>query len=176
MAEAVPVLQTNIFTNMRTMKKYLLLILTIPFLFSSCADDEPSPEARIAGTYESVTQGNLGWGTEKFDFVGTLEFKSDGTYTFEEVTKNIGEDEVLGYRAYGNGSYTIEGNQVTIITEESFILGVADLNYLPKSDLVAYQFDSPPFAKYEITEDFKKLTNGCGPLENCIWLIYNRVE
>lgn len=161
---------------MKTMKKYILLILVIPILFSSCADEEPSPESKITGIYERITQGNLGWGSEQFDFVGTLDFKNDGTFTFEEVTKNIGGDEILGYRAYGYGTYTIENNKVTIVKNEAYAQGVADSNYQPKSELVLYQFDPPNSLIFGITEDYKTLTSGCGPLENCLVLTYTRVE
>ena len=158
------------------MKKFNFLILAIPFLFSSCADEEPSPEAKITGIYERITQGNLGWGSEQFDFLGTLEFKNDGTFTFEEVTKNIGGDEILGYRAYGQGTYTIENNKVTIVKNEAYVLGVEDSNYQPKSELILSQFDPPSFMIFGITEDYKILTSGCGPNELCLVLTYNRIE
>jgi hypothetical protein len=129
------------------MKKYILLILAIPFLFSSCSDEEPSPEAKITGIYERIIQGNDEWGSNLSDFVSTIHFKIDGTFTMDEVTKDVGGDIVLGYRSYGNGTYTIVEDELTIVYNELFIMGLADANYQPKNDLVPYILETPFFPR-----------------------------
>lgn len=146
---------------MKTMKKFILLILAIPFLISSCADEEPSPEARIAGVYEQNYE------FAETDWQTTIQFERNGTFYTERVVKNSGGDEIIGFYYYGSGTYTISEDDVVALNFEEYFIGLEDGGPKPKSELIEYE-DGRGVMNYSILENFSRLRYQCGPLEYCV--------
>jgi hypothetical protein len=145
---------------MKTMKKYIPLILAIPFLFSSCSDEEPSPEARITGIYEQNYEfSDTDWQT-------TIQFERKGTFYTERVVKNSGGDEIIGFYYYGSGTYTISEDDVAVLNFEEYYIGPEDGGPVAKSDLYEYE-DGRGVMNYSILEDYTRLRYQCGPSEFC---------
>ena len=143
------------------MKVRLFSSIALIGIFFSCKDvQEPSPNNRIEGVYEFVSEGNYGWGEKKFNFVDLMEFNSDGTVTGEGYTTEIGSDEILGYRSYFSGTYSISGDIVTIDYSKSYFMGIADINYLPKEDLTLAQV-TDNIGSFSILENYTELMSIC---------------
>lgn len=159
------------------MKTNLLSLFVLIVVISSCKDvEEVSPNTRLEGVYEYKSEGNMGWGDNKFNFVNLLKFKSDGTVTGEEYTTEIGSDEILGYRGYFLGTYTISKGKVNISYDKSYNMGIADINYMAKEDLTLYE-GTVNSVDYSIAADYSQLSYICPPNAFCIAaLIYNRMD
>ena len=111
------------------MRTKFLTLITIATLFFSCKEvEDPSPNPKIEGNYKHIFEGNLGWGSENFKLISILQFKSDGTVNGEHYTTNIESGEILGYRGYFSGLFCISKGKVTISYDESYIMGIADIN------------------------------------------------
>jgi hypothetical protein len=152
-------------TNNQTKAK-LFPVLLLLVVFFSCNEEDLSPEAQVQGKYELIYQDNQGWSDDLFDYVNTFELRSDGTFHREDVTRNLDSDEVLGYRSYGSGTYTLADGEVTFVYEELYIMGVADINYLPKDSLISY--GQTDFSEsYSILENYKRLEYICLPNSGC---------
>lgn len=143
------------------MKTRLLPLVALVMLLFSCKDvEEPSPNLRIEGAYERTSQGNMGWGEDMFNFVDLLEFKSDGTVSGKSYTTEIGSEEILGYRAYFSGVYSIVDGKVAISYNESYQMGMADVNYMPKEGLTLYE-RADYSEEYAVDDDYSELTYIC---------------
>ena len=149
------------------MKNKLLPFVALALFIFSCNDvEEPSPNSQIEGVYEYVSEGNMGWGDEIFEFVELMEFHSDGTLTGESYTTEVGSDVILGYRGYFSGTYVISEGIVTISYGKSYHMAVEDINYLPKEDLVLSE-NTDFTAEYGITEDYSELESICSIYAIC---------
>lgn len=159
------------------MKTNLLSLIVLIVVIFSCKDvEEPSPNARLEGTYEYKSEGNMGWGDNKFNFVNLLKFKSDGTVSGEEYTTEIGSDEILGYRGYFLGTYTITDGKVTISYDKSYSMGIADINYMAKEELTLYE-GTIYRVDYSIAADYSQLSYICPPNAFCISaVVYDRMD
>lgn|SRR5690606_30573424 len=162
-------------TNNQMKAKLLPVLLLLLGLFS-CNEEDPSPESKVQGAYEWVYQDNQSWSNDLFDYVNTFELKPDGTFYREDVTKNLDSDEVLGYRAYGKGTYSIVDRVVTFVYDDLYIMAVADLNYLPKDQLTLVEWEHPADS-FRIVGDYTQLEQFCLPNANCASpIIYSRVD
>jgi hypothetical protein len=158
------------------MKAKLLPVLLLLLGLFSCNEEDQSPEAKVQGAYEWVYQDNQGWSDDLFDYVNTFELRSDGTFYREDVTKNLDSDEVLGYRAYGKGTYSIADRVVTLVYDDLYTMAVADLNYLPKDQLTLVEWEHPGDS-FRIVGDYTQLEQFCLPNANCAGpTIYTRVD
>jgi hypothetical protein len=159
------------------MKTRLLPLIVFALLIFGCKDiEEPSPNTQIKGKYQYTSEGNMGWSTGEFNFVSNLVFKADGTVDGEDYTKEIGSDEILGYRGYFSGTYSIMDGKVTISYEDSYYMGIEDVNYLPKADLTLSE-GNEYYSDYAIAEDYSALSYICPPNAFCTTLpIYNRID
>lgn len=152
------------------MKQQLLftaiLLLTI---FSCKNDDEINPNNKLEGKWEFKMEkvGN----NYELDFVNTLEFKVDGTVYGEGYTINSGTDQILGYRYYFNGKYTVEDGKVIINQKETFQNIFMDTFYSPKEDLIYLEEDMGSDS-YLIKENYTKLQAICPPNANCVFMEY----
>jgi len=143
------------------MKAKLLAIFALVIVLSSCRDvEELPPNVLIEGTFQSNAEVGAGWGTGKFNYENTLKFNSNGTVYAEGVTKDLETGEVLGYRFYYTGTFSIVDENVQIIPDEYFHMNVADIDYLPKEDLLSHQ-EVVYTENYNIAENFTKLTYFC---------------
>lgn len=159
------------------MKKKLFPFIVLAITIFSCKDvADPSPNLRIEGTYERTSEGNMGWGEAMFNFVDLLEFKSDGTVRGESYTTEIGSEEILGFREYFSGTYSVADGKVTISYNESFHMGIADINYMPKEELTLSQ-GTGLSNEYAIAEDYSELIYICPFNAACmVTLPYVRVD
>ena len=158
------------------MKTRLLPLVALFLLIFSCKDvEEPSPNSRIEGTYEFTSEGNMGWGEDSFRFVNRIQFNSDGTVTGEDYTTEVDSDDILGYRGYFTGTYTIVDGEVTISYDKLYYMNLMDANYIPKEDLVLSE-GTDFIPEYEIAEDYSKLLLLCSPYSNCTVVSYLRVD
>ncbi|WPR75833.1 lipocalin family protein [Algoriphagus sp. NG3] len=159
------------------MKAKLLPLIALAMLLFSCKDvADPSPNLRIEGMYERNSEGNLGWGEGKFSFVDQLEFKSNGTVSGESYTTEIGSEEILGYRAYFLGTYSIEDGKVVISYDDSYHMGTADINYMPKEELTFYG-ETDFIMEYAVVEDYSELFEICPFNAACLEPVpYMRVD
>ncbi|PZX56513.1 hypothetical protein [Algoriphagus chordae] len=147
------------------MKTQLLPLIALLLILFSCKDvEEPSPNSRIEGKYVSTVEIEMTGG--KLDLVNTLNLKSDGTFYAENYTTEAGKDEILGYRSYFNGTYTIVDEKVTLEWKESYTMNFFDIYYMPKADLTLS--DGNEFiADYAIEEDYTQLSFMCPPNAFC---------
>lgn len=157
------------------MKAKLFPVLVLLVSLFSCNEEDLSPEAKIHGSYQSITEGSGAWGIGRFDYVNTFDFKSDGTFYREDVTRNPGSDEMLGYRMYGSGTYTITDGKVKILYDEMYILNVADVNHWPKEGLRLTETDGN-FEDYAILENYAKLEFICPPNADCAPWSYIKID
>lgn len=142
----------------------LTLFALLLIIFSCKDDDEISPNAKIEGKYVSTVEIEASVG--KLDLVNTLDLKSDGTFYAENYTTEAGKDDILGYRSYFNGTYTIIGEKVTFEWKKSYTMNFYDIYYMPKADLKLS--DGNEFnAEYAIELDFTQLTFICPPNAYC---------
>ena len=157
------------------MKAKLFPVLVLILALFSCNDEDLSPESRVQGAYEYVYQFNQGWGDELFDYVDRIELKSDGSFYKENVTKNLDSDDVLGYRGYSSGTFTVSEGIVTLHFDEVHYMTVADVNYLPKDQLTLLADASD--MHYKVLENYSQLEFICPSNALCGTLsIFERVE
>ncbi|HSF52414.1 MAG TPA: hypothetical protein VLA71_01610 [Algoriphagus sp.] len=158
------------------MKAKLFPILLLLISLFGCNDENLSPEARIQGRYEYLYQSDQSWGEGLKDYSNTIELRRDGTFYREEVTRNIGSDEMLGYRGYGSGTYTISEGKVELHHEEIYVMGIADLNYVPKSDLMKMELSELP-QSYTILNNYTELEYVCPINALCGYLpVYKKLN
>ncbi|SFB20997.1 hypothetical protein [Algoriphagus aquimarinus] len=159
------------------MKTKLLPLFALFFILFSCNDDdEISPNAKIEGKYRYNSEGNMSWIDKTFNFVDVMEFKSDGTVTGESYTTDLGSDTILGYRGYFSGSYTIIEGKVTITYSKSYHMGVEDVNYIPKEELIQSQEEGYT-SDYVNSEDYSQLSFICPSNAYCTFLpVYVKVN
>lgn len=138
----------------------------------SCHEDH-NPEKKITGTYESLLTGRSGgWIDKEFDFSDTFEFRSDGTFYQEDVTRTVGTDEVLGFRTVANGTYTISDGVVTLHYEDFYSMQIEDVPYLPKdqltfSDMRDYVNPFGNIYQYRVLTNYTQLQYICPSNANC---------
>lgn len=160
------------------MRTKLLTLITIATLFFSCKEvEDPSPNSKIEGNYKHIFEGNLGWGSENFRLISILKFNSDGTVNGEHFTTKLDSDEVLGYRGYFSGLYSVSKDKVTISYDESYIMGIPDIYYMPKEELIFNQNEGYSI-EYYISEDYSQLSSskGCQPNDNCATIVFVKEE
>jgi hypothetical protein len=157
------------------MKAKLFPVLILLISLFSCNEEDLTPEAKLQGSYQSVTEVSGAWGAGRFDYVNTFDFRSDGTFYREDVTRNPGSDEVLGHRMYGSGTYTVIDGIVKILYDELYVMNVVDVNYWPKEGLILTETDGN-YEDYSILENYKKLEYVCPPNAFCISLPYIKVQ
>ncbi|EAZ83067.1 hypothetical protein ALPR1_12640 [Algoriphagus machipongonensis] len=160
------------------LKTNLLAFILIATLIFSCKDvGEPSPNSRIEGTYQHSLQGKFGWEDKEYRYVNILKFKPDGTVNGENYTTEVGSDEILGYRGYFSGFYSISEGKVTISYDEIYRLDYTDITYVAKESLSLIQNEDNS-VEYFISEDFSKLfsSKSCQPNENCAIFVYEKVD
>lgn len=105
------------------------------------------------------------WLGDKVNFVNTLVFRSDGTFSSENYTTAIGSDQILGYRGYFSEIYTIVNERVTIYYNEWFTMGIADINYVPKNNL---RFEEGNYiVGYAIQKNYTQLSYICPEDPEC---------
>lgn len=157
--------------------KFLAFFLLTTFVFSCKDVEEPSPDSRIEGTYEFTIEGNFGWEDKNYRLVNILQFKSDGTVNGENYTTEIGSDDILGYRGYFFGLYSISEGKVTISYDEAYRMGIEDITYMPKESLTLMQNEGYS-VDYFISDDYSRLSSSysCQPNENCAMIVYVRVD
>jgi hypothetical protein len=147
------------------MKTQLFPLIALVLVIFSCKDVEgPSPNSRIEGKYVSTVEIETTGG--KLDLVNTLNLKSDGTFYAENYTTEAGKDEILGYRSYFNGTYTIVDEKVTLEWKESYTMNFFDIYYMPKADLTL-SGGNEFIADYAIELDFTQLSFICPPNAYC---------
>lgn len=121
----------------------------------------------IQGKYEFLLyQDDQSRGQGLQDFARTIELKSDGTFYKEDITRNISSGEVLGYRGYSSGIYTIEDGKVKLLLDEIFSRNQADLAYVSKEELQKSAFDGYS-ELYTILNNFSALEVVCPSLAFC---------
>ncbi|SFT98036.1 hypothetical protein SAMN04489724_3131 [Algoriphagus locisalis] len=149
------------------MKIKLLPLIALALIIFSCKDvEEPSPNSQIEGVFLSSYEGNNAWINKKFNFVDLMKFNSNGTVTGESYTTELNSDEILGYRGYFSGSYSIKEGKVIVSYGELFHLGIEDVNYLPKEDLVLSE-PTDFTSEYGIEEDYSELVTICSIYSIC---------
>ncbi|WP_339699498.1 hypothetical protein [Algoriphagus aquimarinus] len=148
------------------MKTKLLPLFALFVILFSCKDDEEiSPNAKIEGKYVSSVE--IETSGDKLDLVNTLEFNSDGTFYAENYTTETGKDEILGYRSYYNGTYSIIDGKVTLQWQDYYTMNFFDIYYLPKADLTLS--DGMDYSSnYDINENYTQLSFICPPNAYCI--------
>ena len=118
----------------------------------------------------------MGWGEDSFRFVNRIQFNSDGTVTGEDYTTEVDSDDILGYRGYFTGTYTIVDGEVTISYDELYYMNMMDVSYIPKEDLVLWE-GTYTYLEYRIAEDYSNLSLICPPNANCAGtLTYKRID
>lgn len=158
------------------MKAKLIPILVLFISLFSCNDEELSPEAKIRGTYEFIYEINQSGGQSLQDFARTIELRVDGTFYKEDVTRNISSGEVLGYRGYSSGTYTIEDGKVELLHEEVYSRNQADLKYVPKEELQKSGLDGYS-EMYTILNNYSELEVVCPSLAYCgVLHIYKKLD
>lgn len=151
------------------MNAKLFPVLLLLLIYSSCSDEDSSPEAKVQGTYESLLTGSSGSHEEKFDFYDTFELRSDGTFYREDVTRKVGLDEVLGFRTIANGTYTISDGIVSFHYENFYSKQIEDLPYFPKDQLnFSDSWDYPDH--YRVLNNYTQLEYICPSNAMCGWL------
>lgn len=148
------------------MKAKLFPILLLCLGLFSCNDEDPSPEAKVQGTYVSLLTGRSGSGEEEFDFYDSFELRSDGTFYQEDATRNVDSDEALGYRTIANGTYTISDGVVTLHYEDFYSMQIEDVPYLPKdqltfSDMRGYINPFGNIYQYRVLNNYTQLQYIC---------------
>jgi hypothetical protein len=172
----VIVFKFTLFLTDNQMKAKLIPILLFAVALFSCDEENPRLEAQIAGKYEFAYEDDQTWGGGVKDFVSTIELRADGTYYREEVTKELDSEEVLGYRGYSNGTYTIAETTVELISGESYTMDVEDLNYVPKEDLAKVEPEESSHS-FTILGDFSGLEYVCPSNAFCGSLpVYTRLD
>ncbi|WP_425635971.1 hypothetical protein ACPUEN_11260 [Algoriphagus yeomjeoni] len=147
------------------MKTRFLPFIALFLIIFSCKDvEEPSPNSRIEGKYVSTVEIEISGG--KLDLVNTLDFKSDGTFSSENYTTKADEDDILGYRSYYNGTYTIIDGKVTLRWQDYYTMNFFDIYYMPKADLTLSDGDEY-YSDYAIEEDYTQLSFICPPNAFC---------
>ncbi len=147
------------------MKTRLLPLIALAMLLLSCKDvAEPSPKLRIEGKYVSTDE--IETSGDELNLVNTLEFNSDGTFYAENYTTEVGKDEVLGYRSYYSGTYSILDDKVTLLWEDYYAMNIFDIFYLPKADLTLSE-GTGYSSEYDIEENFNQLVFVCPPNAFC---------
>ena len=142
------------------MKAKLFPALLLLISLFGCNEEDLSPEAKIQGTYERLLLVNDPSGEKKFDFYDTYELRSDGTFYREDVTRNVGSDEVLGFRTFANGTYTLSDGVVTFHYEDFSSMQIEDIPYLPKEQLTFS--DLRDFSdQYKILNNYMQLEYIC---------------
>lgn len=158
------------------MKAKLSPILFLIFGLFSCNGEDLIPEAKIQGKYEFLYEINQSGGQGLQDFARIIELKADGTFYKENVTRNISSGEVLGYRGYSSGIYTIEDGKVELLHEEVYSRNQADLNYVPKEELPKSELDGYS-EMYTILNNYSGLEVVCPSLGYCGELhIYKKID
>lgn len=147
------------------MKSKLLPLFALALLIFSCKDvEEPSPNSRIEGKYVSTVEIEMTGG--KLDLVNTLDLKSDGTFSSENYTTKADEDDILGYRSYYNGTYTIVDGKVTLRWQDYYTMNFFDIYYMSKADLTLSE-GSGFNSDYLIEENYTQLSFICPPNAYC---------
>ncbi|SEG38641.1 hypothetical protein [Algoriphagus boritolerans] len=160
------------------MKAKLLPILMLLFGLISCNDEDFSPEAKIQGTFELVLSViNQSTDEIEFDFYNTYELRSDGTFYREDVTRNVGSDEVLGFRTYGDGTYTISDEIVTFQYENFYSMQIEDIPYLPK-DQLTFSESGKNSDQYRVLNNYTQLEYICPSNALCSSIIppYTKID
>lgn len=103
--------------NLKNMKKQILLLLVVSFIFS-CSNDEENLETELIGKWKLIeVLADLGDGSGTFQPVRsnkTIEFKSDGTLTTNNSLCDPYSDEMISSGIYKNNTI-ITGCQDTNI-------------------------------------------------------------
>ncbi|WP_339877135.1 hypothetical protein [uncultured Algoriphagus sp.] len=147
------------------MKNKLLPFVALALIIFSCKDvEEPSPNSQIEGKYVSTTE--IERTGETLDLVNTIELNSDGTFYSENYTTEGGNDNILGYRSYYHGTYTIVDGKVTLRWQDNYGMNFFDIYYLPKADLILTE-GSDFYSDYLIQENYTQLSFICPPNANC---------
>jgi hypothetical protein len=158
------------------MKTKLFPVLMLLLALFSCNEDDLSPEAKVQGAFENIYQSNQAWSDDLFEYVDRIELKSDGSFYMEDVTKNLDTEDVLGYRRYGHGTFTISEGIVTLHYEDSYIMGIEDINYLPKDQLVVFEGEMIS-EQFTVLENYTQLEYRCPSNAFCGTLpIYEKID
>ncbi|RAI92040.1 hypothetical protein [Algoriphagus yeomjeoni] len=148
------------------MKRQLYPLIALVLLIFSCKDvEEPSPNSQIEGRYVSTVEIEIAAGV-KLDLVNTLDFKSDGTFSSENYTTEADDDDILGYRSYYNGTYTIAEGKVTLKWQDYYAMNYFDIYYMPKADLTLAD-GNEYYSDYAIEENYTQLSFMCPPNAFC---------
>ncbi len=95
--------------NLKNMKKQILLLLVVSFMFS-CSNDEGNLETELIGKWKLIeVLADPGDGSGTFQPVRsnkTIEFKSDGTLTTNNSLCDPYSDEVISSGTYHNNTIT----------------------------------------------------------------------
>lgn len=158
------------------MKSRIPTLFALIFILFSCKEDEElTPSAKLQGKYESSAELPSSWGFTNYIYVNSLEFKSDGTVYGEGTTLNIETEELLGYRYYINGTYTVIDGIVTVKYQDFYSMGIADIEFMEKDKLMA--IDDIENGVYAIQEDYTQLNYMCSTFPDCgIMQLYIKVE
>jgi len=148
------------------MKAKLFPVLLLLISLFGCNEEDLSPKARVQGTYEFLYEINQSGGQGLQNFARTIELRADGTFFKQDITRNISSGEVLGYRGYSSGTYTIEDGKVKLQHEEIYSRYLADLNYVPKEELQNSGLDGY-FELYTILNNYSELEVVCPSLAYC---------
>lgn len=155
------------------MKSRIPTLFALIFILFSCKEDEElTPIAKLQGKYETPVAA---LGFAPYIYVNSLEFKSDGTVYGEGTTLNVKTKELLGYRYYSNGTYTVIDGIVTVKYQDFYDLGIADIEFMEKDKLM--DNDGIETDDYAIQEDYTQLNYICSTFPNCgILQLYTKIE
>ena len=154
------------------MKFRFLGFLLIVAVLLACNEQKEQmlPTQPELGKYQLEMKGN------SFDLINTIEFKPGGNVLGWGIIRNTGAKEDLGYNYYFSGTYTLEGNEVSIFQESYFQVGEAGKLFDTKEMLVLVQTRSAS-SDYSFQANFKELHFICPPNSICLdESIYKRVD
>ncbi len=99
----------------------------------------------------------------------TIQLLSDGRFECERTVRETASDEVLGYRYFATGHFSVEGNILRIVLEQSFTNDDALAPFATRQEWRPAANTKETIVSYTI--DNNRMIwrySPCGPLEDCI--------